>query len=56
MVKGGKGMFWVSSPKKAARQIYNTIKRKKNRAYVSRRWMLIALLLKLMPDFLKKRL
>ena len=45
----GQGLFWVASPEKAARQIAAAIRLRKKRAYVTRRWALIAALLKLMP-------
>ncbi|MFC2098109.1 SDR family NAD(P)-dependent oxidoreductase [Bacteroidota bacterium] len=48
MAKGDK-MFWVASPAKAASLIYNAIRRKRRVAYISRRWRLFALLLKLLP-------
>lgn len=46
----GEGLFWVSSPYKAAKQIYNAIKKKKKHIYITKRWRLIAYLLKIMPD------
>lgn len=53
---GKGGLFWVSSPETAAKQIYAAIVRKKNRAYVTRRWRIIAWLLKFMPDRIYFRL
>ena len=52
----GPGLFWVSSPKKAARQIIKAIERKKAVAYITRRWQLIGWLLHLLPRSLYKRL
>jgi short-subunit dehydrogenase len=46
----GEGLFWVAPPEKAARQIYKTIQRKAKRAYVTKRWRLVAWLLKVLPD------
>jgi len=46
----GEGLFWVSSPKKAATQIYTAIKNRKKHAYVTRRWRLIGWALKLLPE------
>jgi short-subunit dehydrogenase len=40
--------FWVASPEKAAAQIISAVDRKKGRAYVSRRWGVVALLLRLL--------
>ena len=55
MAKGG-GKFWVVPVKKAARQIYADIKARKDVGYVSRRWVLIALLLKFIPRWIYKRM
>ncbi len=46
----GEGLFWVMPPEVAARQIYSAIKKKKDKAYVTKRWALIAMLLKILPD------
>lgn len=51
MTKGGR-VFWVQSPQKAARQIYNAIRKKKKHVYVTRRWKIIAWVLSVLPDFL----
>ncbi len=51
----GEGMFWVASPREAAEQIYDAIKRKRKHAYVTKRWRLIAWLLKILPDFLHNK-
>jgi short-subunit dehydrogenase len=48
----GDGLFWVSSPQKAAQQICRAIQRKKNKAYITKRWAIIAWLLKIMPNFI----
>ncbi|MFW5686570.1 MAG: SDR family NAD(P)-dependent oxidoreductase [Halanaerobium sp.] len=48
-------LFWVAEPKKAALQIYNAIYKKKDYAYITKRWRLIAWLLKIVPDFIYKR-
>ena len=55
MSKGG-GKFWVVPVNKASEQIYSDIRRKKAVSYVSRRWRLIAWLLKLLPSGIYKRL
>ncbi|HWR59060.1 MAG TPA: SDR family NAD(P)-dependent oxidoreductase [Thermodesulfovibrionales bacterium] len=54
MAKGNK--FWVASPREAAEEIYDAIKRKRKHAYVTRRWRLIAWLLKIMPDYFHNRI
>jgi len=52
----GDGLFWVAPPEKAARQIYKAIKKKKKKAYITKRWAIIALLLKIMPEFVYNKL
>lgn len=51
----GEGQFWVASPQKAARQIYTAIKRRKNHAYITKRWRLVAWALKIAPEWLYNR-
>lgn len=51
----GDGIFWMSSLEKASKQIYTAIKRKKRRIYISRRWNLIAWVLKIVPSWLMKK-
>ena len=55
MAKGA-GLFWVAPPEKAANQIFEAIGKGKSHAYVTKRWRLIAWLLKSLPDNLYKRL
>jgi len=55
MAKGG-GIFWAAEPEKAARQIFGAIKRRKRSVYITRRWVLIAWLIKLLPGFIYERL
>ena len=52
----GDGLFWVAPAEEAARQICRAIEKKKERAYITKRWALIALLMKWMPDWLYCRL
>ncbi len=52
----GEGLFWVASPEKAAWQIYRNIKRGKEKAYVTKRWALIAWVLRFIPDWLYHKL
>jgi short-subunit dehydrogenase len=52
----GHGFFWVASPQKAARQIYDAIRRKARHAYVTKRWSVIGWLLKVLPDSIYSRL
>lgn len=52
----GEGKFWVASAKLAAEQIANAVEKRKAVVYVTRRWRLIAWLLKLVPEGLYRRL
>jgi len=52
----GEGLFWVASPEKAARQIYDAIRNRRSRAYITRRWRLIAFLLQILPDFIYRKI
>jgi len=52
----GDHLFWVASPKEAAKQIYNAIKQKKEKAYITKRWVIIAWLLRILPRYLYKKL
>ena len=45
----GEGQFWVAPVDKAARQMFNAIKTKKKIVYVTKRWWLIATILKRIP-------
>jgi short-subunit dehydrogenase len=48
--------FWMASPEVAARQIVAAIRRRKQHVYVTRRWRLIAWLLRVAPDAVYSRL
>jgi short-subunit dehydrogenase len=51
MVRGQPGLFWMAAAEDAARQIFQAIKAKKKVVYVTRRWSIIAWLIKVMPDW-----
>ena len=51
----GSDIFWMVSLDKASKQIYSAIKRKKRRVYISKRWNLIAWVLKIVPSWMIKR-
>jgi len=55
MTEGQKGMFWVADAKLAARQIYGAIKRRRKRVYVTRRWGLVAAVMRMVPDALYRK-
>ncbi|MFO0795215.1 MAG: SDR family NAD(P)-dependent oxidoreductase [Candidatus Brocadiaceae bacterium] len=52
----GDGLFWVAPPEKAARQIFKAITGKKKHAYITKRWRIIAWLLKVMPAWAYNKL
>ncbi|WP_456420850.1 SDR family NAD(P)-dependent oxidoreductase [Lutibacter sp.] len=47
--------FWMSTTEIATKQIYTAIKRKKKKAYITKRWRLVALLLKNIPSVLLQK-
>jgi short-subunit dehydrogenase len=51
MAKGEK-LFWAASPEKAAVQIFRAIRRKRKIAYVTKRWGILAMLLKIAPRWM----
>ena len=44
--------FWMSTTEKATKQIYTAIKKKKKKAYITKRWNLIAIILRIVPSSL----
>lgn len=52
----GQGLFWVAPVQKAAEQIFEAIKEKKQVLYITKRWKLIALLLRIIPFSILKRI
>lgn len=52
----GEGLSWVMPVEKVARQIISAIRKKKSKAYVTRRWHILAIINKNLPFFLYKRL
>ncbi|MFN8240277.1 MAG: SDR family NAD(P)-dependent oxidoreductase [Bacteroidales bacterium] len=52
----GDGLFWVMPVKKAALQIFRAIKSKKRVVHVTRRWHLIAILLRILPRVVHERM
>jgi len=56
MTEGKKGMFWVAETDKAVKQMLKDIEKKKSYSVVTRRWILVAWLLKLTPNWILDRL
>jgi short-subunit dehydrogenase len=52
----GEGLFWVQSVPKIAKQIWRGIQKRKAVVVVSKRWRIIALLMRLIPRSLWKRM
>jgi short-subunit dehydrogenase len=48
----GEGLFWVSSPQKAAKQMFKAIQQRKKKAYITKRWAIVAWLLEILPEFI----
>lgn len=49
---GGKSLFWVAPIDKAAKQIYKAVAQDRKTVYITKRWRLIAWILKFVPDFI----
>jgi short-subunit dehydrogenase len=52
----GSVLFWMVPLEKATKQIYNAIKKKKRVAYISKRWQLIACVLKWIPAWVLRKI
>lgn len=52
MIKKIKTTFWIASPQTAAKQILQAVKKRKKAAYITRRWVFISWLIRLLPDWL----
>jgi short-subunit dehydrogenase len=52
----GEGQFWVASVNKASEQIFKAIQKKKKVVFVTKRWLIISLLLKSIPRIVYDRL
>lgn len=51
----GEGLFWVADVEKAVTQIYKALEQRRRKVYITKRWALIAWLMKQMPyAFYKK--
>jgi len=49
LVQDGEGLFWVMPVETAVKQIYKAIKRKKKDVVVTKRWKIIAFIMKRLP-------
>jgi short-subunit dehydrogenase len=56
MTAGKSGMFWVAPTEKAVHQMADAIENKRSHAYITKRWRLVAWGIKLLPNWVWKRL
>ncbi len=56
LTKGNQGMFWVSSPQKAAKQIYDAVMSRKKEAFITKRWRFVAFMMRILPDLIYNRM
>jgi short-subunit dehydrogenase len=56
MTEGKKGMFWVADTEKAVKQMLKDIEKQKSYSYVTRRWRVVAWLIKLTPNWVLDRI
>ena len=52
----GEGLFWVMPVEKVDNQIITAIQKKKSKAYVTKRWHILAIINKILPYCLYKRM
>jgi short-subunit dehydrogenase len=52
----GEGKFWVATVEKAAKQIMKSIESKKSIVYITKRWRIIAIILRLLPRQIYSRM
>jgi short-subunit dehydrogenase len=51
-----KKMVWAASIDKAAKQIFKLIKKKRGYGYVTNRWRIVAVIIKILPTWIRNRL
>jgi short-subunit dehydrogenase len=52
----GEGVFWVAPVRKATEQMVKAILKKKKVVYVTRRWQLIARVIRILPDWIYNKI
>lgn len=52
----GKKTFWCCSKEKAGKQIFDLIRKKKNVGYITKRWGIIAIIIKMLPRWVRTRM
>ena len=56
MTENVPNMFWVSETDKAVKQMIKGLNKKRNIVYITKRWMLVAWLARLIPQFVWDRI
>ncbi len=56
MTENVRGMFWVAETDKAVRQMIKAINKKRKIVYITKRWRLIGIVARLMPQFVWDRI
>jgi short-subunit dehydrogenase len=56
LMRGQDRMFWIATPEAAAEQIYEAIRRRRKRAVVTRRWVLVAWIMRGLPHWAYRRI
>lgn len=56
MTEKNKGMFWVTPVDKAAKQIVSAIAAKRKVAYISKRWQIVAWIVRHLPDSIYRKM
>ncbi|HMC98994.1 MAG TPA: hypothetical protein VKH37_02545, partial [Ferruginibacter sp.] len=51
----GNGQFWVAPVEKASQQIFNAIQKKKRKAYITKRWWVVAKIMRAVPYWMYRR-
>ncbi len=52
----GESLFWVAPPEKAAKQIYRAIQKERRHVYITKRWRLVAWIVKILPGWLYNKM
>jgi short-subunit dehydrogenase len=52
----GKKLFWAATKEKAGKQIYKLINKRTNIGYVSKRWQIVAIIIKILPRWIRSRM
>jgi len=52
----GKKMVWAATTEKAAKQIFKLINKKKGYGYITTRWWLVAVIIKILPPWIRNRI